>query len=174
VGRQVVSYKGQLVGGDMTLCTPAVRFPDVCEKKVFRFFHSSVSRKQRLLKVLLFITDKGHVLENVRALFKSKVVISKICCKNQYWNIASRRIMLFKKRGAMTLHELDHRVAIGTLVELIYFDNTILFVFVIAGFSEWEDESILAAVLAESQKEYLENLKKGAAKDKSSDEDSKS
>ena len=42
----------------------------------------------------------------------------------------------------------------------------------IAGFSEWEDESILAAVLAESQKEYLENLKKGAAK--SSDEDSKS
>lgn len=74
----------------------------------------------------------------------------------------------------MTLHELDHRVAIGTLVELIYFDNTILFVFVIAGFSEWEDESILAAVLAESQKEYLENLKKGAAKDKSSDEDSKS
>jgi len=56
----------------------------------------------------------------------------------------------------------------------MYFDNTILFVFVIAGFSEWEDESILAAVLAESQKEYLENLKKGAAKDKSSDEDSKS
>lgn len=49
-----------------------------------------------------------------------------------------------------------------------------LFIFVIAGFSEWEDESILAAVLAESQKEYLENLKKGAAKDKSSDEDSKS
>lgn len=48
------------------------------------------------------------------------------------------------------------------------------FQFVIAGFSEWEDESILAAVLAESQKEYLENLKKGAAKDKSSDEDSKS
>ena len=46
--------------------------------------------------------------------------------------------------------------------------------FVIAGFSEWEDESILAAVLAESQKEYLENLKKGAAKDKFSDEDSKS
>lgn len=42
------------------------------------------------------------------------------------------------------------------------------------GFSEWEDESILAAVLAESQKEYLENLKKGAAKDKFSDEDSKS
>ena len=48
------------------------------------------------------------------------------------------------------------------------------FGFVIAGFSEWEDESILAAVLAESQKEYLENLKKGAGKDKSSDEDSKS
>ena len=52
--------------------------------------------------------------------------------------------------------------------------GTILIVFVIAGFSEWEDESILAAVLAESQKEYLENLRKGAAKDKSSDEDSKS
>ena len=46
--------------------------------------------------------------------------------------------------------------------------------FVIAGFSEWEDESILAAVLAESQKECVENLKKGATKDKSSDEDPKS
>lgn len=44
----------------------------------------------------------------------------------------------------------------------------------IAGFSEWEDESILAAVLAESQKEYLEKLKKGTAKDKCSDDDSKS
>ncbi|KAM7428611.1 OTU domain-containing protein 5 [Porites harrisoni] len=42
------------------------------------------------------------------------------------------------------------------------------------GFSEWEDESILAAVLAESQKEYLEKLKKGAVKEKCSDEDSKS
>ena len=46
-----------------------------------------------------------------------------------------------------------------------------LFLFV--GFSEWEDESILAAVLAESQKEYLEKLK-GAVKEKWSDEDSKS
>lgn len=41
------------------------------------------------------------------------------------------------------------------------------------GFSEWEDESILAAVLAESQKEYLEKLKKGAVKEKNSDEDLK-
>lgn len=51
----------------------------------------------------------------------------------------------------------------------VYLDCLLL-----AGFSEWEDESILAAVLAESQKEYLEKLKKGAAKEKSSDEDSKS
>lgn len=46
--------------------------------------------------------------------------------------------------------------------------------FIITGFSEWEDESILAAVLAESQKEYLEKLKKGAVKETCSDEDSKS
>ena len=29
-----------------------------------------------------------------------------------------------KTRGTMPLHELEHGVAIGTLVELIYFDNT--------------------------------------------------
>lgn len=46
--------------------------------------------------------------------------------------------------------------------------------FVLVGFTEWEDESILAAVLAESQKEYLEKLKMGAAKDKCGYEDSKS
>lgn len=43
------------------------------------------------------------------------------------------------------------------------------------GFSKWEDESILAAVLAESQREYFNKLRKGAAgKDKSSDDDCKS
>lgn len=42
------------------------------------------------------------------------------------------------------------------------------------GFSEWEDESILAAVLAESQKEYLEKLKKETVKEKCSDDESKS
>ena len=44
-----------------------------------------------------------------------------------------------------------------------------------SGFSKWEDESILAAVLAESQREYFDKLRKGAAgKDKSSDDDCKS
>jgi len=42
------------------------------------------------------------------------------------------------------------------------------------GFSSWEDENILAAVLAESQKEYLEKLKKDTVKEKSCEEDSKS
>jgi len=54
------------------------------------------------------------------------------------------------------------------------FHNNMAELFLFLGFSEWEDESILAAVLAESQKEYLEKLKKGALKEKCGDEDSKS
>ena len=42
------------------------------------------------------------------------------------------------------------------------------------GFSEWEDESILATVLAESQKEYFEKLRKDTVKEKFSDEEFKS
>ena len=57
---------------------------------------------------------------------------------------------------------------------LASFHNNMAELFLFLGFSEWEDESILAAVLAESQKEYLEKLKKGAVKEKCSDEDSKS
>lgn len=49
-----------------------------------------------------------------------------------------------------------------------------VFCFFIVGFSSWEDENILAAVLAESQKEYLEKLKKDTVKEKSCEEDSKS
>lgn len=59
----MVSYKGQLVGGDMTLCTPAVRFPDVCEKKVFRFFRSSANGKPHI--ELQFVSVVRLFLPNI-------------------------------------------------------------------------------------------------------------
>lgn len=36
--------------------------------------------------------------------------------------------------------------------------------FVHAGLSEWEDDRVLAAVLAASQQEYIDGLKKNAAR----------
>ena len=70
------------MGGEMTLCTQAVRFPDVCEKKDFVSFIPQPAVNNiyciTVLKVLLFIDDKGHVLE---LSFKSKVVILKIAVK---------------------------------------------------------------------------------------------
>ena len=58
------------------------------------------------------------------------------------------------------INHLGQRFFGAYLVLIIFQYNTLFVVFV--GLSEWDEDDIIAQVIAQSQQEYLDNLKKNA------------